>query len=79
MSATFSMLVNQKHHSTIRLNNHRKDVKNPNAIPACKYFNRHDHGFHNHGKVIIIEQSRNIRTTSTETLKERSEIFSWFN
>ena len=55
----------------IRLNNHRKDVKNPNAIPACKHFNRHDHDFNNHGKIIIIEQLRNIRTTSTETLKER--------
>ena len=28
----------------IRLNN-RKDVKSPNAIPACKHFNRHDHDF----------------------------------
>ena len=55
----------------IRLSNHRKDVKNPNAIPACKHFNRHDHDFNNHGKIIIIEQLRNIRTTSTETLKER--------
>ena len=55
----------------IRLNNHRKDVKNPNAIPACKHFNRHDHDFNNHGKIIIIEQLRNIRTTSTEKLKER--------
>ena len=55
----------------IRLNNHRKDVKNPNAIPACKHFNRHDHDFNNHGKIIIIEQLRNIHTTSTETLKER--------
>ena len=55
----------------IRLNNHRKDVKNPNAIPACKYFNRHNHDFNNHGKIITIEQLRNIGTTSTETLKER--------
>ena len=38
----------------IRLSNHRKDVKNPNAIPACKHFNRHDHDFNNHGKIIII-------------------------
>ena len=29
------------------------------------------HDFDNHGKIIIIEQLRNIRTTSTETLKER--------
>ena len=34
----------------IRLNNHRKDLKNPNAIPAHKHFNRHYHGFNNHGK-----------------------------
>ena len=38
----------------ISLNNHRKDVKNPNAIPAWKHFNRHDHGFNNRGKIIII-------------------------
>ena len=55
----------------IRLNNHRKYVQNPNAIPAFKHFNRHDHDFNNHGKIIIIEQLRNIHTTSTETLKER--------
>ena len=55
----------------IRLNNHRKDVKNPNAIPACKHFNRHDHDFNNHGKIIITKQLRNFRTTSTEALKGR--------
>ena len=55
----------------IRLNSHRKNVENPNAIPACKHFNRHDHDFNNHGKIIIIEQLRNICMTSTETLKER--------
>ena len=33
----------------IRLNNHRKDVKNRNAIPACRRFNRHVHDFNNHG------------------------------
>ena len=55
----------------IRLNNHRKDVKNPNSIPVCKHFNSRDHDFNNHGKIIIIEQLRNIRTTPTETIKER--------
>ena len=55
----------------IRLHNHRKDVKNTNAIPAYKHFNRHDQDFKNHGKIIIIEQLRNICTTSTETWKER--------
>ena len=29
----------------ITLNNHRKNVKNPNVIPACKHFNRYDHDF----------------------------------
>ena len=57
----------------VRLNNHRKDVKNPNAIPACKHFNRHYRDFNNSGKIIIIEQLRNIRTTSTEILKEKQK------
>ena len=55
----------------VRLNNYKKDVKNLNAIPASKHFNRHDHEFKNHGKIIIIEQLRNIPTISTETLEER--------
>ena len=54
----------------IRLNNHRKYVKNSNAIPASKHFNKHDHDFNNHGKIIVIEQPRNISTTSTGTLQE---------
>ena len=54
----------------IRLNNHRKYVKNSNAIPASKHFNKHDHDFNNHGKIIIIEQPRNISTRSTGTLQE---------
>ena len=41
ISATFNMLVNQKHHSTFG-SIHRKDVKNPNVIPAFKYFNKND-------------------------------------
>ena len=55
----------------IRFNSHRKDVKNTNAIPACEHFNRHNHDFDNHREIIIIEQTRNICTTSTDTLKER--------
>ena len=42
---------------TIGLNNLRKDVKNSNAIPACHNFNRRNHDFNNHGK--IIQQLRN--------------------
>ena len=43
------------------------------AIPPWKHFNRHDHDFNNHGKIIIIEQLRNILAASTETLKERQK------
>ena len=43
---------------SIRVNNHREDIKNPNAIQACRHFNKHDHDFHNHGKFIFIEQQR---------------------
>ena len=55
----------------IRLNNHRKDIKKPNAIEVCKHFNNNEHTFSNHGKFIIIEQLRNLNTTPTETLKLR--------
>ena len=55
----------------IRLNNHRKDIKKPNAIEACKHFTNNQHIFSKHGKFIIIEQLRNMNTTATETLKLR--------
>ena len=40
----------------IRLNNHRKDIKKPSAIEACKHFNNNEDTFSKHGKFIIIEQ-----------------------
>ena len=55
----------------IRVNNHRKDIKKTNAIETCKHFNNSEHRFSKHGKFIIIEQLRNINTTSTKTLKLR--------
>ena len=55
----------------IRLNNHRKDLKKPNAIKACKHFNNNEHTLSKHDKFIIIDQLRNINTTPTETLKLR--------
>ena len=39
-------------------------------MPTCKYLNKFDQSFNNHGKFIIIQQQRNICTTSTETGKE---------
>ena len=38
----------------IRLNNDRKDIKKPNVIEACKYFNNNEHTFSKHDKFIII-------------------------
>ena len=55
----------------IRLNNHRKDIKEPNALEACKHFNNNEHTFSKHGEFIITEQLRNIKTTPTETLRLR--------
>ena len=55
----------------LRLNNHRKDIKNPNAIEACEHFNNLNHAFHKHEKFILIEQLNNIKNTSTEVLKQR--------
>ena len=55
----------------IRLNNYRRDIKKPNAIGACKHFINIEHTFSKHGKFIIIEQLRNIKTNPTETLKVR--------
>ena len=59
--------------SHIRLNNHRKDIKNPHAFEAYKHFNNWNHIFHKHGKLILIEQLNNINNTSTEVLKQRLE------
>ena len=55
----------------IRLTNHRKDIKNPPAIKACKHFNNWNHVFHEHGEFILIEQLNDVKNTSTEVLKQR--------
>ena len=48
ISALFSTLVNKQHHL---LNNHRKDVKNSNAIRACKNFSCRNHHFKQSWKI----------------------------
>ena len=40
----------------IRLNNHRKDSKNPNAILTCRHFQQQGHKFNSHAKFIIIDK-----------------------
>ena len=38
----------------IRPNNHGENVKNPNAIPACSYFQEHSHKFNNQAKFLVL-------------------------
>ena len=40
----------------VRLNNHRKDTKNPNIILACSNFQQQDHSFNSHAKFIVIDK-----------------------
>ena len=58
----------------IGLNNHRKDVKDPKAIPVDKHFNQTGHNFNLHAKCVIIEQLQDIEKTSNKILKERLKI-----
>ena len=53
----------------LRLNNHGKDTKKPNYILACKYLQKHGHGFNKHIKLIIIDKLINLHD-SKETLQE---------
>ena len=53
----------------LRLNNHRKDVNNPKAIPACNHFKMHGHNFMKHAKFTVIEQLTEISNVGKDTLK----------
>ena len=54
----------------IRLNNHRKDVKNIDAKMACKHFLQENHNFNKHAKFTIIDQLTNT-SKFKETLSQR--------
>ena len=54
----------------IRLNNHRKDNKSPNAILACRNFQQQGHNFNSHAKFIIIDKLANT-SSSKDVLRER--------
>ena len=55
----------------IRLNNHRKDTKNPNKIQPCRHFQQQIHNFNNsHVKLIIIDKLVNT-FNSKDILHER--------
>ena len=47
----------------IRLNNHRKDTKDPNAILACRHFQQQGQNFNIHAKFIITDKLVNTLKT----------------
>ena len=51
------------------MNNHRKDVKDPNALPADKHFTLPGHDFNKNAKFTLIEKLTN--TNKKKTLKKR--------
>ena len=57
--------------NNLRLNNHRKDVNNPKAIPACSHFKIYRHNFMKHAKFTLIEQLKEISIVSRDTLRLR--------
>ena len=55
----------------LRLNNHRKDVNNPKAIPACSHFKIPGHNFMKPANFTFIEQLTQISNVSKDTLRLR--------
>ena len=45
----------------IRLDNHRKDTKDPNAILACRHFQQQGHNFNCRAKFIVRQTSKNFQ------------------
>ena len=61
-----------------RINNHRKDAKNPNSIPVDAHFLEPGHDFNLHAKFTFIEQLRKndlSNTEKTRLLKEREDFW----
>ena len=59
-----------KAETAFNIDSHRKDVKDPKAIPLGKHFNQTGHNFNLHAKFIIIEQLQDIEKTN-KILKEQ--------
>ena len=55
----------------IPLNNHRKDVKDQNALPVDKHFTLPGHHFNKNAKFTLIEKLTNRNKVANETLKEK--------
>ena len=61
----------------ISLKNHRKDIKKPDAILACRHFQERNQIFNKHEKFIMLDKLTNT-TKSKDILSQRlieSEIF----
>ena len=61
----------------IRLNNHRKDTKDPKVIAADKHFQKNSHRFNKHARFTITDRLTN-RNLDKKILRERliqREIF----
>ena len=64
----------------IRLNNHRKAVKDPKVILADKYFPKKDHRFNEHAIFTITNRLTNINLDKEilrESLIERENFWIW--
>ena len=56
----------------LRLSNHRKDTKDPNAILACRHFQQQGHSFRSHAKFIIIDNL--VNTSSSKDILRKHSI-----
>ena len=54
----------------IKLNNHRTDVKKPDAILVCRHFQEKNHVSEKHAKFIIIDKLTNT-SKSKDMLRQR--------
>ena len=59
---------------SVRLNNHRKDVKTADVITACGYFQQERHNFNKHATFTITNQlantSKSTKFSPSDLLKE---------
>ena len=64
--------------TNLRINNHRKDCKNPKGIPFDEHFNTPNHDFNKHARIILIEQVSTTlisKKTITQILEEREDFW----
>ena len=57
----------------LRLTNHRKDIKKPYSILACKHFQEQGHNFNKHAKFIIIDKLVNLHGSKRSTARNVSD------